>query len=157
MNTRGTQEYAGMTDMQAIELIEGVVDGTEVENVAAWQHLVDNGLCWKLQGFYGHTAVRLIEQGIILPKEVKAIADVKKGDRVLLRNGLEAVVKGSTRNHTTVVETFVPYHEVGSVYTTDIIWFFVPGRSNPVKIEHTAKQLAYRVELNKELEKWGMA
>lgn len=43
---------------------------TEEEILAAWQYLVDTGLAWKLQGWYGRTAVRLIEAGwITLNKE----------------------------------------------------------------------------------------
>ena len=31
--------------------------------VAGFQHLIDSGIVWKLQGSYGRTAVRLIEGG----------------------------------------------------------------------------------------------
>lgn len=56
-----------MTDIDAIMLIEGD-DGetTDEETIkAAWQHLVDTGTVWKLHGWYGCTAQRLIDAGII--------------------------------------------------------------------------------------------
>ena len=35
------------------------------KQIEAWQHLVDTGLAWSLQGWFGRTAMDLIEQGII--------------------------------------------------------------------------------------------
>ena len=32
--------------------------------IKAWQHLIDTGLCWSLQGFCGRAAPALIEQGV---------------------------------------------------------------------------------------------
>lgn len=57
-----------MTGLEAIMIIE---DGEQEldELVEAWQFLLDTGLVWKLQGWYGRTAVTLIEQGVITPKE----------------------------------------------------------------------------------------
>lgn len=54
-----------LDDYRAVALAEGFEDGTEEEVLAAWQHLVDTGLAWKLQGFFGRTARHLIEQGLI--------------------------------------------------------------------------------------------
>lgn len=53
-----------MNSFEAIEIIEGDTDADEVMILEAWQHLIDTGLVWSLQGFYGRTAVRLIEQGL---------------------------------------------------------------------------------------------
>ena len=37
--------------------------------VELFQHLLDSGLCWKLQGQYARTANRFIEVGLITQKE----------------------------------------------------------------------------------------
>jgi len=32
--------------------------------VEAWQYLINTGLCWKLQGWFGREATRMIEEGV---------------------------------------------------------------------------------------------
>jgi hypothetical protein len=49
----------------ATGLAEGFEQGTEQEVIAAWQYLHDTGLAYKLQGWFGRTAKRLIEKRII--------------------------------------------------------------------------------------------
>ena len=63
-----------MTDYDAIGICEGFVENpgkTEDEQrtieIAAWQHLIDTGLCWKLQGWFGRRAHALITEGICKP------------------------------------------------------------------------------------------
>lgn len=51
----------------AIDLTEGIEMGSEEEILAAWQYLIDTGICWKLQGSFGRTAMHLIECGVCRP------------------------------------------------------------------------------------------
>lgn len=57
-----------MDNYTATGLAEGFIEAESEEQVIeAWQHLIDTGLCWRLQGFFGRTAARLIEDGICQP------------------------------------------------------------------------------------------
>jgi len=60
-----------MTQYLACAIAEGFCEGegaTEEQKKEAWQYLVDTGLAWKLQGWYGRTAQGLIEAGVINKK-----------------------------------------------------------------------------------------
>ena len=48
----------------AILIAEGVNEADESTRIEAWQHLIDTGLAWKLQGHFGRQAIRLIDSGI---------------------------------------------------------------------------------------------
>ena len=57
-----------MDNYTAIGLAEGFIEAeTEQQEIDAWQHLVDTGIVWKLQGWFGRNAARLIDNGIIKP------------------------------------------------------------------------------------------
>ena len=52
----------------AVGIAEGFEPAESEEQViAAWQHLIDTGLAWSLQGWFGRTAMDLIEQGVCSP------------------------------------------------------------------------------------------
>ena len=54
-----------MDSFKAIGLAEGFIEAENQEEViSAWQFLIDNGQVWQLQGWFGRTACRLIEEGI---------------------------------------------------------------------------------------------
>ena len=46
-------------------IAEGVQDAkSEEQLIEAWQMLIDTKLAWQLQGWFGRTAMSLIEQGV---------------------------------------------------------------------------------------------
>jgi hypothetical protein len=53
-----------MDDTRAILIAEGEIEADDETVVAAWQHLIDTGMCWRLQGWFGRAATNLIEQGV---------------------------------------------------------------------------------------------
>ena len=60
-------EY-NFVDYTAIGIAEGFEPAESEEQViAAWQYLIDTGLCWSLQGWFGRTAADLIENGVCSP------------------------------------------------------------------------------------------
>lgn len=49
----------------AVGLAEGFIQAeSEEEVIQAWQYLIDTGLVWTLQGWFGRTAAALIERGV---------------------------------------------------------------------------------------------
>ena len=54
-----------LTDFEATGIAEGFIECSVKERmIEAWQHLIDTGLAWSLQGWLGRGADALIEAGI---------------------------------------------------------------------------------------------
>lgn len=61
-----------MDNFTATGIAEGFIEAESEEQVLeAWQHLVDTGLAWQLQGWFGRTAQALIDAGHITPRQSK--------------------------------------------------------------------------------------
>ena len=54
-----------MNIFEATMIAEGVDEADEETQIEAWQTLVDTGVAWQLQGWFGRTATDLINQGVI--------------------------------------------------------------------------------------------
>ena len=54
-----------MNAYNAVGIAEGFVEAeSEDEVIEAWQYLIDTGMAWRLQGWFGRQANSLIEQGV---------------------------------------------------------------------------------------------
>ena len=54
-----------MDNFTAVAIAEGFwAAESQDEVIEAWQHLIDTGLCWKLQGSFGRMTQRLIDEGV---------------------------------------------------------------------------------------------
>jgi hypothetical protein len=59
-----------MDSFTATGIAEGFIEAdSEDQVIEAWQTLIDTGLAWQLQGWFGRQARALIEDGTCLPAE----------------------------------------------------------------------------------------
>lgn len=57
-----------MDSFNAVGIAEGWIEAeSEEQMIEAWQTLIDTGLAWQLQGWFGRKAKALIESGICTP------------------------------------------------------------------------------------------
>ncbi len=68
------QEFE-LDSFSAVGIAEGFEQAESEDQVkAAWQYLINSDLAWQLQGFFGRTALDLIENGVVLSKaDYKAV------------------------------------------------------------------------------------
>jgi len=70
LTTESPDSKKTFDDFTAVGMAEGFIESDSEEDIlAAWQHLVDTGLAWSLQGWFGRTANDMIEQGLIKAKQ----------------------------------------------------------------------------------------
>jgi hypothetical protein len=59
------RRFKQMDTFTAIGIAEGFIEAESQEQVIdAWQYLIDTGLAWQLQGWFGRTASHLIGEGV---------------------------------------------------------------------------------------------
>ena len=63
-----------MDRFDAVGIVEGWIETDNMsESIQAWQYLIDTGLVWELQGWYGRRAKVLIESGVCAEPQEKNV------------------------------------------------------------------------------------
>jgi len=73
--------------------------------------------------------------------------DIKKGWRVVLRNGWDGIMMDNARGNTRLVDVNGDFRETGSVYAHDIVHALCPVTNVMHKVEHTPAQLKLKSQL----------
>jgi glutaminase len=61
-----------MNDYQAVGIAEGFIECSDEKTlIKAWQHLINTGMVWTLQGWFGKHAQYLIKIGICKKRGVR--------------------------------------------------------------------------------------
>ena len=68
LNSKSTTAEIPLSTQEIVDIIESVESSSYEDQINAWQTLVDTGVVWDLQGWYGRTAQLLIDQGLINTK-----------------------------------------------------------------------------------------
>ena len=72
MTKQLTKKHKKAMLLNAVMIAEGAMEPTPTMSyIQAWQHLVDTGEVWKLQGWFGRAAFRMISQGTIDPAPIE--------------------------------------------------------------------------------------
>lgn len=58
-----------MNITDATMIVTGIDQVDNDTMIEAWQKLIDTAIIWKLEGYYGRTAARLIEEGLCTAPE----------------------------------------------------------------------------------------
>ena len=66
----------------AILIAEGAMEPTATMSyVQAWQHLVDTGMAWELQGWFHRAAARMIAEGTLDPAPISQESENKNDEQ----------------------------------------------------------------------------
>lgn len=75
--------------------------------------------------------------------------ELKKGDKVELRNGWKATIEDNKKGNTRMATVYGACTEMGSVYAHDIIRLIDGDSNEKFIIEHTPEQLALQERIKK--------
>jgi len=71
--------------------------------------------------------------------------ELKKGDKVRLRNGWDAEIMDNMKGNTRLAKVFGFYTEIGSVYSHDIL--YCTSGLTRIEITHTPAQLKLKTQI----------